>query len=312
MSVLMRRTKIVELVMHLNENTRRKRTLWIDRYVDGERLMDPRRTREVVEDGFNLALLEAVDEGLLLLGEDARDLIYHIVENMYDIRRDQISEKPEALHEALEDSLGPQARVVEKLIAREFLSRIGLSFKGFENLTLLECIRYARKHSNNTDRLTLSQLLTQIRYLRVTINSPEQEILQNSKRVRAPQQQRRADPQRALMDHPVRPHHVQKSPSQPEPFEKRQVKTGRARPLFCPICGKLMDADPISSNAVCASCGAVVQLPSKQTSAPTLSRPSSTTGQPSICIRCGAQIRGNKKICPNCESARPFEIPSIY
>jgi hypothetical protein len=44
MSVLMRRTKVVELVMHLNENARRKRTLWIDRYVDGERLMDPRGT----------------------------------------------------------------------------------------------------------------------------------------------------------------------------------------------------------------------------------------------------------------------------
>jgi len=274
--------------------------------------MDPRRTREAVENGLNLALLEAVDEGLLLLGENARDMIYHIVENMYDIRRDQIPEKPEALHEALEDSLGPQARAVEKLIAREFLSRIGLSFKGFENLTLPECISYAKEHSNNTDRLTLSQLLTQIRYLRVTINSPEQEILQNSKRVRVPQQHGRTDPRRSPMDHLVRPHRVQTSPSQPEPLETRQVKTGRARPLFCPICGMLMDADPISSNAVCVSCGAVVQLPSKQTSAPTLSRPSPTIRQSSICIRCGAQIRGKQKICPNCESSRPFEIPSIY
>jgi hypothetical protein len=214
-----------------------------------ERLIDPLMTREVAEDGFNLALLEAVDEGLLILGENARHLIYHIVEKMYRIKREQIPEKPEALHEALEGSLGSRARVVEKLIAKEFYSRLGLSFKGCENFTLAECISYAKKHNKNTDRATLSQLLAQIRYLRSAVNVPEQEILQNAKEVRVPQGHGREDPiirpkakpmikdviiemmkakgldpERVLVkEFLAEPHRIQAPPSERESFEIRAL-----------------------------------------------------------------------------------------
>ena len=208
--------------------------------------MDSHNTKKMAENGFNLAFLEAVDEGLLILGENARHLIYHILEKMYQVRRDQIPENPEALHKALEASVGSQAKVVEKLVAREFCSRLGLSFKGCEGLTLAETISYAKKHNQSTQLATLSQLLAQIRYLRTAVNVPEHwgTSVETSSEVRIPKERERAgpsigpksktiikdvmmemlrakgiDPQKTIMDSLAEPHHIPASPSERESVE---------------------------------------------------------------------------------------------
>lgn len=156
--------------------------------------MDSRDQRDMTENGFNITLSEAVHEGLFILGENARHLIYNILEKVYQVRREQIPEKPEALHKALEDSLGSQAKSVERLIVKELYSRIGLRFKGCEGWTLAECVNFAKKHNESNDRILLSGLLTQIRYLRDAVNTPKPSLPQSSNEAYVPQEHRGADP----------------------------------------------------------------------------------------------------------------------
>jgi hypothetical protein len=100
---------------------------------------------------------------------------------------------------------------------------------------------------------------------------------------------------------------------QVDPAVARTYETYRGSAYsYCPKCGRSMEADIESKTAACTGCGTVVQLPSKSTSVPAYSRTDSSKKQYSICMRCGAKIRGNTKICKNCESARPHEIPLIH
>jgi ribosomal protein L40E len=97
----------------------------------------------------------------------------------------------------------------------------------------------------------------------------------------------------------------------PEAAERYETYKGSAY-SFCPRCGRSMDADLESNSSACTRCGTVVQLPSRSTSVPAFSRTDSSKQQYSICMRCGAQIRGNAKLCKNCYSSRPHEITTIY
>jgi ribosomal protein L40E len=81
---------------------------------------------------------------------------------------------------------------------------------------------------------------------------------------------------------------------------------------FCPRCGRTMETETKSNTAVCTTCGTTAQLSSKSSPVPSFSASSSSKREFSICMRCGAQIHGNARICKNCHSARPHEIPALY
>jgi len=83
-------------------------------------------------------LLQAVDDGLSVPGEIVRTAIYGRVEKSYGLKREDIPEKLEAFHRALEDLLGESAKVMEKLIARNLYKRLGLNFANHENWTLVD------------------------------------------------------------------------------------------------------------------------------------------------------------------------------
>ena len=94
---------------------------------------------------FDRTLLKAVDDGLLVLGESARHVIYHTVERLHYVRREEIPERLEAFHEALEALLSAGARVAEKRIAQNLCCRIGLSFEDNAGWTLVDYVCHAKK-----------------------------------------------------------------------------------------------------------------------------------------------------------------------
>ncbi len=103
--------------------------------------------------------------------------------------------------------------------------------------------------------------------------------------------------------------------------EFRQTDPGAARRYetykgsiysHCPTCGRSMDTDFQSNAASCGSCGTVVQLPSKSISVPVVSQTDSSKKRLSVCMRCGARIRENERLCKNCSFPRPYEIRTIY
>jgi hypothetical protein len=89
-------------------------------------------------------LLQAIDEGLLVLGERVRYAIYYHIESKSHLRRQEIPFRVQAFHEALQDIFGAGSEVIEKLIARSLYRKIGLSFKAHRNWTLVDYIEDAK------------------------------------------------------------------------------------------------------------------------------------------------------------------------
>jgi len=98
-----------------------------------------------VSESFGSAVLEAVDEGLRVFGKSVRHVIYYHLEARHHVKREEIPEKLEAFHKALEDLYGAGAGVVEKQIAEALHSRLGLSFVKHKNWTLVDYVNNAKR-----------------------------------------------------------------------------------------------------------------------------------------------------------------------
>jgi len=90
-------------------------------------------------------LLEAVDEGLLVPGEIVRAAIYERIERSYQLRREEIPEKVETFHRALQELLGAGGKVMEKLIAKSLYRRLKLSFTEHDGWTLVDYVNHAKE-----------------------------------------------------------------------------------------------------------------------------------------------------------------------
>jgi hypothetical protein len=95
--------------------------------------------------GFRQILLEAVDYGLMVLGEIVRQAIYERIEKDHGLKRAEIPEQLDAFHTALGSVLGAGAKTVEKLIAKNLYSRLGLNFTAHENWILVDYANHAKK-----------------------------------------------------------------------------------------------------------------------------------------------------------------------
>ena len=90
------------------------------------------------------SLVLAVDEALLVPGEIVRTAIYERIERSYQVKRDEIPEKLETFHRALQDLLGVGGKVMEKLIVRGLYRRLGLSFEKHDGWTLVDYVNHAK------------------------------------------------------------------------------------------------------------------------------------------------------------------------
>lgn len=90
-------------------------------------------------------LLQAIDDALLVPGEIVPVAIYDRIERSYQIRREEIPEKLELFHKALQQLLGVGARVMEKSISKNLYRRFKLNFDEHENWTLLDYVDHAKK-----------------------------------------------------------------------------------------------------------------------------------------------------------------------
>lgn len=96
---------------------------------------------------FNEHLIGAIDNGLQLLGESVRQVVYHYVERDSQLTREKIPERLEVFHETLEGTFGSGAKVIEKLIVRGLYDRLGVSFEDHQDWTIVDYVNNARKAS---------------------------------------------------------------------------------------------------------------------------------------------------------------------
>ena len=89
-------------------------------------------------------LLQAVDEALLVPGDIVRTAIYERIERSYQVKREEIPEKLETFHQALQGLLGGGGKVMVRLIARGLYRRLGLSFEKHDGWTLVDYVNRAK------------------------------------------------------------------------------------------------------------------------------------------------------------------------
>ena len=104
-------------------------------------MMEPAEYRQI--------LLEAVDYGLMVLGEIVRQAIYQRIEKDHGLKRADIPEQLEAFHKALGSVLGVSAKTVERLIARNLYQRLGSNFTPHPEWTLIEYVDHAQATSKS-------------------------------------------------------------------------------------------------------------------------------------------------------------------
>ena len=91
------------------------------------------------------ALLQAVDAAFLVLGEIVGTAIYKCLGRRYQLKREEIPEKVDTFHSALQDMLGAGSEVMENLIAESFCSRLGLDFSRHDGWTLVDYVNHAKE-----------------------------------------------------------------------------------------------------------------------------------------------------------------------
>lgn len=105
-----------------------------------------REGKELNENEFNKVLLDAIDEGLLALGESVRQAIYWRLENKYNLKKDEIINKLNEFDEGLKGLLGVGAKVLLRIIVKRFYEGVGLKFEEKPEWNFKDYIEYAKKN----------------------------------------------------------------------------------------------------------------------------------------------------------------------
>ncbi len=104
---------------------------------------------------FEELLLEAIDEGLSLLGETAKQAVYFHLEKTFKINRQDIPHKIEEFTDALEKIFGDGAKILEIQIMKCIYKKVGFTFKHHPKKTNIEFTEYiaavklAKKNQEN-------------------------------------------------------------------------------------------------------------------------------------------------------------------
>jgi hypothetical protein len=96
-------------------------------------------------ENFKKVLFEAVDNGLLTLGESPRCAIYFRLEKNWQLKKEEIPQKVEKFLEGLENIFGPGSRVVENVIVEDLYKKLGLEFEEKMNFEFQDYVKQALK-----------------------------------------------------------------------------------------------------------------------------------------------------------------------
>ncbi|MGQ9565322.1 MAG: hypothetical protein ACUVT5_02100 [Candidatus Bathyarchaeales archaeon] len=96
---------------------------------------------------FDRLVLEAVDEGLSVLGESSKQAVYFHLAKTFHIRKDEIPKKIEEFDEAMKKIFGLGAGFLEILIMQRLYRKVdgSLDWDEAKDLTLVEYVGVVRR-----------------------------------------------------------------------------------------------------------------------------------------------------------------------
>ena len=96
---------------------------------------------------FERILMEAIDEGLLSLGESSKVAVYFHLQKDFNVRREEIPGNVEAFADAMEKIFGQGASFLEILIMQKLREKVRGASKprDSDDLTFTEYVTFTRK-----------------------------------------------------------------------------------------------------------------------------------------------------------------------
>ena len=106
---------------------------------------------------FEELLREAIDEGLSLLGESAKQVVYFHLEKTFKMNRLDIPYRIEEFIDAINRIFGTGAKILEIQIMKCLFKKVGCTIKhypernGLEFAEYVEAVKHAKKKYENSD-----------------------------------------------------------------------------------------------------------------------------------------------------------------
>jgi hypothetical protein len=107
-------------------------------------------------------MIEAVDDGLSLLGDHSKQVLYSYLEKTSKIKKQDIPEKIEEFTNAVERIFGEGARLLEIEIMRQLYKKVEYKIEypsGKNDLLFVDYVEVARDCANTTERVSFPKLL---------------------------------------------------------------------------------------------------------------------------------------------------------
>lgn len=90
-------------------------------------------------------LLDCVDEGLSVLGNEPKQAVYQYLSTIQSLDREQIPDKVEEFSTGLRKALGSASRVIERLILKKLFQRLGSTFRETADLEFTDYVTEAKR-----------------------------------------------------------------------------------------------------------------------------------------------------------------------
>jgi hypothetical protein len=107
-------------------------------------------------------LLETIDEGLSLLGESSKQVVYFHLEKTFKMNRQDIPYKIEEFNDAIESIFGTGAKILQIQMMKCLFKKVGYKLKNYsgqKNLEFteyVEAIKLAKKKYENSKEQQLN------------------------------------------------------------------------------------------------------------------------------------------------------------
>jgi hypothetical protein len=94
---------------------------------------------------FPQILLECIDEGLAVLGNEPREAMYQFLDTICSLPRESIPERVSDFGNGLKKALGGASKVIERVILRKLFERTGSTFREVPDMDFNEYVSEARR-----------------------------------------------------------------------------------------------------------------------------------------------------------------------
>ena len=94
---------------------------------------------------FKQVLLDCVDDGLSVLGNEPKEAVYQYLATIHSLDREQIPDKVDEFSNGLRKALGGASRVIERLILKKLFQRVGSTFRETADLEFTDYVMDAKR-----------------------------------------------------------------------------------------------------------------------------------------------------------------------